>query len=116
MSVVCTILLYSVVAEMDRVLKKKNQNKQKIENLLSYWNLFVRVVVVWGLKSFEQDGRLQSGWQQDSPLQGPLYQHLTVQEMMTISASAGTIISIISNCPTYAEICQFCSTNCLRSP
>lgn len=74
MTVNYTILLYSVVADKDRVIKKTNQNKTKIETLLLYWNLCVMVVVVWAFKSSEQDGCLQSGWQQDSPLQGPLYQ------------------------------------------
>lgn len=74
MTISCTILLYSVVAGTDRVINNTNQNKTKIENLLLYWNLCVTVVVMWAFKSSEQDGCLQSGWQQNSLLQGPLYQ------------------------------------------
>lgn len=35
--------------------------------------------------------------------------------MVSISAHAGTI-STICKCPTYAELAQFCSKNCLESP
>lgn len=41
--------------------------------------------------------------------------HLTVQETVTISASAGTI-STISRCPTYVELGQFCNRKRLGSP